>query len=262
MMQVMRISPKQMKKTNLFILISRSPPFRRSNRFAKSEKIQHSQQPRGQDAQVAFQAAEALDVLLLQGSDLTGLPPEPTARAVLGALRRHPEDDNGPGRYGCCCVAPPLQEVRVTPRHAAARPVGLCDCARRGEGEFNTWSSTTSTSTRSSVSGCSRRASSGGDGCRWGVGQDGRSCSHGRISILQQPFFSCLQHLFCKLHNNSFVKFGMIRHFASYRLVIGHSHGKLMLSTKRRSIETMFVACYFDLLCIEWSGPSVVCPTS
>ena len=32
----------------------------------------------------------------------------------------------------------------------------------------------------------------------------------------------------CKLHNNCFVKFGMIRHFASYRLVRRHSHGKLL----------------------------------
>ena len=43
------------------------------------------------DALVAWEAADAL-IGLLQGSALTGLPPEPTAHALLGALRRHPKD--------------------------------------------------------------------------------------------------------------------------------------------------------------------------
>ena len=70
----------------------------------------------------------------------------------------------------------------------------------------------------------------------------------------------------CKLHNNWSVKFGMIRHFASYRLVIGHSHGKLLwkmdayyilacshsqpfiLSTKRRSVEIHVCSLLFCIL--------------
>ena len=50
--------------------------------------------PQGQDAQVAWDAAYALCNLLplLQGDpDLTGLVPEPVAKALLGALRRHPK---------------------------------------------------------------------------------------------------------------------------------------------------------------------------
>ena len=52
------------------------------------------QTPRGPDANVAHEAASALCRLLtLQGSARwTGLPPEPTAHALLGALRRHPQD--------------------------------------------------------------------------------------------------------------------------------------------------------------------------
>ena len=51
--------------------------------------------PRGQDAKAAYQAAEALcNLLELQGSaPWTGLPPEPTAHAVLGAMRRHPKGE-------------------------------------------------------------------------------------------------------------------------------------------------------------------------
>ena len=48
-------------------------------------------QRRGQDAKVAKEVADALNRLLeKQGLDhLTGLPPEPVAHALLGALRRH-----------------------------------------------------------------------------------------------------------------------------------------------------------------------------
>jgi len=49
--------------------------------------------PRGQDADVAEKAAGALWYLLQGSARTTGLPPEPTAKALLGALRRHPEDE-------------------------------------------------------------------------------------------------------------------------------------------------------------------------
>ena len=59
------------------------------------QKIDEKNAPRGQDWINAHRAAHALRQLLLrQGSDLTGLLPEPTAHALLGALRRHPKDLN------------------------------------------------------------------------------------------------------------------------------------------------------------------------
>ena len=62
-----------------------------SKRRREEEKNGSKQRPRGPDALVAWEAADAL-IGLLQGSALTGLPPEPTAHALLGALRRHPKD--------------------------------------------------------------------------------------------------------------------------------------------------------------------------
>ena len=59
----------------------------------REEQKRVEKMPRGPDALVAWEAADALRQLL-QGKarDLTGLPPEPTAHALLGALRRHPKD--------------------------------------------------------------------------------------------------------------------------------------------------------------------------
>ena len=66
--------------------------------FSKAAK--NKKRPRGQDANAAKEAAFALGELLLQGSALTGLPPEPTAHAVLGAMRRHPGHERVQDR-GC-----------------------------------------------------------------------------------------------------------------------------------------------------------------
>ena len=50
--------------------------------------------PRGADPEVAYRAAQALWYLLCfeEASAWSGLPPEPAAAALLGAMRRHPGD--------------------------------------------------------------------------------------------------------------------------------------------------------------------------
>mgnify|MGYP002804256369 FL=1 len=72
-----------------------------------------------EDAKAAYRAAEALHYLLRDGR-LTGLPPEPVAHAVLGALRRHPED--GLVQYfGCFALC------RLCEKFSALRGALRCD---------------------------------------------------------------------------------------------------------------------------------------
>ena len=97
-----------------------------------NEKTNRFGLKRGPDAKAACQAAEALGHLL-QGSALTGLPPEPHGARAAGSPAAAPGGRLGPVArlHG---VAHPLQEVPRTRHRTAAWPVRLCDGARRGEG--------------------------------------------------------------------------------------------------------------------------------
>lgn len=62
---------------------------------------------RGGDPEVAGRAAEALSNLLEDepnSASRTGLPPEPVAAAVLGAMRRHPQEEFVQW-WGCNAIA-------------------------------------------------------------------------------------------------------------------------------------------------------------
>jgi len=68
------------------------------------------------DAEAADQAAEALGHLLCLELDLTDLPPEPVAHAVLGALRRHPQhgDVQHAGCRALCGLCNRFSALRAT----------------------------------------------------------------------------------------------------------------------------------------------------
>ena len=87
-MRLMRKTPQTNGKTNLF----RKQTALQTTQFrSRPFPTTREKTLRGEDAKAAYRAAEALHYLLRDGR-LTGLPPEPVAHAVLGALRRHPED--------------------------------------------------------------------------------------------------------------------------------------------------------------------------
>ena len=78
----------------------------------------------------------------------------------------------------------------------------------------------------------------------------------------------------CANCTKNFVKFGMNAHFASYRYLTssweavvkdGHlfhfcmlSHLAIHIHKSQSSTVLKYVVCYFDLVCIEYSGLSVV----
>ena len=70
----------------------------------REKKKRVAKTPRGSDAKAACDAARELRNLV-QGShrDVTGLPPEPVAHALLGFMRWHPEDKEVQGR-GCAAL--------------------------------------------------------------------------------------------------------------------------------------------------------------
>ena len=135
------------------------------------------------------------------------------ARAA-GSPAAAPEGRILPGRR-LQYVVPPLPAFPRTPHGTAARPLRVCHGARRGEGASRPGEGDrlVHAALRVAAAAVPRLA---GTGTVEGWDKTVRSCSHGRISILQRPLFSCLQHLLCKLHNNSFVKFGMIRISSRY----------------------------------------------
>jgi len=57
--------------------------------FANDANSSRKNALRGEDAEAAYRAVKALWDVLFRVAHLTGLPPEPVARAVLGAMLRH-----------------------------------------------------------------------------------------------------------------------------------------------------------------------------
>ena len=146
---------------------------------------------------------------------------ESRGRAVVPAARLGSDDGSAAGAHGqgaagspaaapggrtlpgqrLPSVVPPLREICRTPRHAAARPVGLCHGARRGEGGARPGKYVL----RLVPEGTLRLAAAavprlaGTVPLRGGTRRSGPSCSHGRISIPQQPFFSLIVFIICFL---------------------------------------------------------------
>ena len=121
MMQVMRISPKQMKKRiDVEIDEIRSQPFKTSR--PRREGCVPS---RGR-------AVELADAARL-GARPDGSAAGARGARAAGSPAAAPGGQRRPARR-LRCVAPALPEVCGTPRHAPARPLRLCHGARRGEG--------------------------------------------------------------------------------------------------------------------------------
>ena len=149
---------------------------------------------RGPDAKVAGQAAKSLRDLLLhwEGSQLTGLRPELVAQALLGALRRHPED--AAVQYWSCSalhfLCDKFAELRATLQRDASVYATVRAAAKVEpslEKLFNSWYKKE----------LCVWLQLGGDGTVEGWDKTVRSCSHGRISVLQRPFFSLIVVILC-----------------------------------------------------------------